>query len=197
MFVRAAALLGYHALAKQLGLNPSACLEQAGLAPDCDPYSDTLIAYPAFIQLLERSALQSSCPDFGLRLAARQGLALLGPIALLLRSTSTLAQALRLATQYLFVHSPAIELQISVKQPQLEVSFQIQGITLSARPQVASLSLAITCLTLRELSGDRVRPSAVSLPYPKPADTTPYRAFFSVRCTLTAQRLAYSCRLAP
>lgn len=178
MFVRAAALLGYNELAKHLGLNPAQCLQRAGLPAHCTPESDTLIAYPAFIQLLELSAQKARCDDFGLRSAARQGLALLGPLALLLRSTSTLAQAVTLATQYLFVHSPALKLRLKPHADQIEIIFQIQGVNLSARPQVASLSLGILCLALRELSAASVRPSQISLPCPEPQGSARYRAFY-------------------
>lgn len=177
-FVRAAALTGYPQLAQGLGLDTPSLLErfELPLAALHDP--DRLISYPAFINLLEESALLGHCPDFGLRLAHVQGIGILGAIAVLLRQARNVGEAIELGVRYLFVHSPALSLHVQpdAEQPdRINLLLDIRQVNLVARPQVVSLSLSILCQGLRELSGGRVQPLRVSLPQPKPADASAYR----------------------
>ena len=138
---------------------------------------DRLISYSAFINLLEESALLGHCPDFGLRLAHAQGIGILGAIAVLLRQALNVSEAIELGVRYLFVHSPALRLQVraDAQQPErINLLLDIRRVNLAARPQVASLSLSILRQCLRQLSADRVQPLRVSLPQSQPADAAAY-----------------------
>ena len=112
MLIRAASLDGYAALASECGLNPVVLLRRVGLSPSKLQDPDNLIAFVAVINLLEISAAISACPDFGLRLGARQGFGKLGHLALLLRHAPSLQVGLELAARYAFVHNPAVQLQV-------------------------------------------------------------------------------------
>jgi AraC-like DNA-binding protein len=59
-------------------------------------------------RLLEAAAADRDCPDLGLRLAARQDTAILGPLAIAIENSATLGEALDCASRFLFVHSPAL-----------------------------------------------------------------------------------------
>jgi hypothetical protein len=50
---------------------------------------DAFLSFAAFIRLLEASAEDLRCPDFGLRLARWQGLEILGPLAVIARNAQT------------------------------------------------------------------------------------------------------------
>ena len=52
-------------------------------------------------------------PDLGLRIARRQDLSLLGPLALAIENSPTVADALACSTRYLFVHAPAMRITSS------------------------------------------------------------------------------------
>lgn len=177
-FVRAAALSGYQSLAHSMGLDVPALMKRFEI-PVCALHEpDRLISYPAFINLLEESALLGHCPDFGLRLAHLQGIGILGPIAVLLRQARHVSEAIDLGVRYLFVHSPALSLQLQAdaEQPErLNLLLDIHQVNLAARPQITSLSLSIICQCLRQLSAERVQPLRVSLPYAKPMNAGAYR----------------------
>ena len=178
VFVRAAALSGYQPLAQSLGLDVPALMARFELPLAALHEPDRLISYPAFINLLEASAVLGHCPDFGLRLAHVQGIGILGPIAVLLRQARNISEAIELGIRYLFVHSPALSLQLQAdaEQPdRINLLLDIRQVNLAARPQIASLSLSIICQCLRQLTAERVQPLQVSLPQAQPADLAAYQ----------------------
>lgn len=182
VFVRAAALTGYQPLAQSLGLDVPALMARFELPLAALHEPDRLISYPAFINLLEESAALGHCPDFGLRLAHAQGIGILGPIAVLLRQARHVSEAIDLGVRYLFVHSPALSLQLQpdAEQPdRINLLLDIRQVNLAARPQIVSLSLSIICQCLRQLTAERVQPLRVSLPHAQPLDASAYRKAYA------------------
>ena len=53
---------------------------------------DAFLSFEAFIRLLEASADDLRCPDFGLRLSSWQGLDILGPLAVIARNAQTVLE---------------------------------------------------------------------------------------------------------
>ncbi len=70
--VQAQSLRGYQELVGDLGGNPTRLLRQAGIDPAALNRLTAFIGFEALTELLERSAAELHCPDFGLRLAQRQ-----------------------------------------------------------------------------------------------------------------------------
>ena len=75
------------------------------------PYS--FVGFGAIIQLLERSARDLACPDFGFRLAERQDIGILGPLAVAMRYSATVEEAMRCASKYIYVYNAAIGFSVS------------------------------------------------------------------------------------
>ena len=67
----------------------------------------SLISFGAIVELLERSAHDLACPDFGLRLAERQDIGILGPLAVAMRYSATVGDAMRCASKYIYVYNAA------------------------------------------------------------------------------------------
>ena len=179
--VRSASLLGYEALCRRLALDAPSHLARFGIPAQALRDPDLLISYQSFIDLLEYSADEGRCPDFGLQLAQRQGISILGPIAVLLRHAGTLGDAFTLAARYIFVHSPALQLRLDPVEghPELvDLVFDISSANLPARPQVTTLSLGIICEAVRSLSEGRVKPLWVLLPHLPVAKKEQYRAAY-------------------
>lgn len=185
ILVRSASLQGYEALAHSLGLDPALALKRAQIPKRSLANPEALISYVAFIHLLEYSAAQSACPDFGLRLAQAQGLDTLGHLAVMLRHAPTLREALTLASRYIFIHSPAVRvnlLDVADQPDQVDVVFSLDIPGLSASVQVVELSLGLIVGSLRFLSGDRVMPLLVMLPHQQQAAPTSYAEAFGAAC---------------
>lgn len=166
VLVRSSCLSGLDDLAAGLGLHLPTLLRRFALPPEAATDPDLPVSYQAFINLLEHCARAGHCPDLGLRLAQRQGIAVLGPIAVLLRHAATVGEALELASRYLFVHSPALRLQaepVPGRPQEVDLLFALDGADLTPRPQVISLSLGIICQSLQALTDGRARPLRVAL----------------------------------
>jgi AraC-like DNA-binding protein len=93
---------GFDALVVELGGDPATIAGAAGLGHAPRPAT-----YRALITLLETAAAMLDCADFGLRLARRQGGAVLGPLSLAMRHSPTLADALAYVVDHEQAHSPA------------------------------------------------------------------------------------------
>src|SRR3546814_11941409 len=87
-------LRSFPALVRQLGGNPDVLLTQAGIDPAVLLRAPgSIIDYRSRVRLLERAALELSCPDFGLRLASAQSShPAVGPIGVAMKKRSTLGE---------------------------------------------------------------------------------------------------------
>jgi hypothetical protein len=111
--VRAPAIQGYQGLVGDLGGQPTRLLRQAGIDPADLDRLPAFISFESMIELLERSAVELDCPDFGLRLAERQDIGILGTLAVAMRYSATVGEAARCGAKYLHVHNAAIAFTIT------------------------------------------------------------------------------------
>lgn len=109
---RSSILVGYAQLAQSLGLDPAFMLDSVGIDRRCLLDREVHIPVIAAAQLLERSALETSVFDFGLRLAEIRGTPDLGPLNPLLREEPNLRRALQSLERYFSVHSTGLAVQI-------------------------------------------------------------------------------------
>ena len=168
ILVRAAGLHGYEALAKSLGVNTGRALCRVGLSSASLADPNTLIPYVAVINLLEHTAVASNCPAFGLRLAQTQDITILGQLAVLIRHASTLAEALDLASRYMFVHSPAVRISALAIAGQPELLDLVFGLDMQHLPpcaQTIELSLGVIVQCMRLLGQQQIRPLLAQLPH--------------------------------
>lgn len=110
--IRAASLRGFVPLVGQLGGDAHALLERFGIPVEALARDDGLIPITAHDLMLDAAAAELGCPDLGLRLAEEQDLSILGPLAVAIESSSSVAEALALASKFLFVHSPALHIGV-------------------------------------------------------------------------------------
>jgi AraC-like DNA-binding protein len=106
--VRAAGLRGLTGLIDELGGDGAAMLARFGIDARALDTDDAVIRSLDAGRALETAAAELGAPDLGLRLAARQDVAVLGPLAIAIENSATLGEALDCATRFLFVHSPAL-----------------------------------------------------------------------------------------
>lgn len=111
--VRVEALRLYSEVVSELGGDPAKLLAQVHIEPAALTHAHAVISYRSMIHLLERTAVDLKCPDFGLRLASRQGgIAVLGPLEVAMRNSSTVGEAYRYCAGHLQVYSPVVHIQI-------------------------------------------------------------------------------------
>jgi AraC-like DNA-binding protein len=182
--VRAQAIRGYPELVVDLGGNPSRMLRKAGIDPASLYQFTAFIKYQSVVELLERSAADLDCLDFGLRLAERQDIGILETLAVAMRNSSTLSEAARIASKYLYVHNPAVAFTvISTLVPKrrrepvrLEFGFSVGHAPQWAQAAEHGLGLAWRILTL--LSEGRSHLQAVWFPHAPVSPEKDYRRRF-------------------
>jgi AraC-like DNA-binding protein len=167
----------------ELGADPEPLLARAGVVRSDVGRFDAFITFLGLIQAVESAAVATRRPDFGRRLAERQGIEILGPVGLAARTSTTIAEALATFEQYLGAFSPAIAVAISREfdggTSFLEFKILIPHPT--AHPQTTELSLGVIVRVLRFLLGAGYAPMVVHLPHPPLTGRDDYLRYFS--CT--------------
>lgn len=167
--VRGTSLTNFSAVVADLGGDPTKLLLDAGIQPDYVGRQDVFLKIRAVGRLLDSSALCTGTPDFGRRLASRQGIEILGPVGVAAHTAASVADALAVFERFLSAYSPALKL--SVHTPVADeafVEFQIAepGLAPGERAQGFELSLGVLLQVLRFLLGARYAPLSVHVPHP-------------------------------
>lgn len=181
VLVRSASLRGFRAVVAELGGDAERLLCAAGLPVAALDTDDLLIDDAALSLVLECAAEALHCPDFGLRLAARQDLGILGPLALAIQNSATFEDALALGATYLAVHTPTIELG-AVADPYrvpgvLGLRFRLVA-EVPLRRQAVDLTIGGLHRAIWDLAGGPYGLISVELPYPAPGSLAAHEAFF-------------------
>ena len=139
--VRASGIRGYAALMRSLRADPCALLARYGIdAHELDD-DENLLSLRSVIHLLEESAALTGCGDFGLRLAERQDVNILGPFGILLQSAETIRDAMHYGSRFMFVHSPGLAStlhdpsEMVTDAVELAVDCQLDRVIFIAAPQ--------------------------------------------------------------
>ncbi|HWQ32042.1 MAG TPA: AraC family transcriptional regulator [Blastocatellia bacterium] len=178
--VRATALVGYQELVSKLGYEPTGLLRRYHIAPDLPGREEGVLPYRSLMQLLETSARELACPDFGLQLAEYQGLDILGPIALIARHSDTVVEAIEAISQYFYFHCPASTVCLDCSDP--AAPFVSYTITLTSPPpmrQAHELAMGVGRNILHLLLGTGYAPQAVLFAHDTPVPLARYRSFFN------------------
>jgi len=183
VMLRATGLRGYPALMRSLGVDPRALLRRHRIAEAQLEDEDALVSLRDAIELLEASAAAARCPDLGLRMTQAQDIAVLGPLAVAMQNSPTVADALQCASRHLYVHSPGILFSVLPRSTLLADAAELRIDLVLPRPpvlrQVTDQSLATVHRILQFLAGERYALKAVTLTHRPLAPLTTYRAFFA------------------
>ncbi|WP_207392763.1 AraC family transcriptional regulator [Aeromicrobium sp. IC_218] len=110
-YIRSAGLRGFARLVTEHGGDPEAMARRARLPLQALHDDELLVEDLALARVLELAAAELDLPDLGLRLAERQDLAMLGPLAVAIQNSPTLGDALACSARYLFVHARGLSLE--------------------------------------------------------------------------------------
>ncbi|WP_067863639.1 AraC family transcriptional regulator [Nocardia shimofusensis] len=180
--IRSAGLRGFRSTVAELGGDAEALAQAAGIPAAALDADDLLVPDQAVAAVLELAAHRLNCPDLGLRIAYRQDLDMLGPLALAIRNSPTLADTLACTSRYLFVHARSLSLDI---EPDPYGDPEIVALRCGVRPglpipvQGTDLSLGFLHRALQRLATPRYGLRSVELPYRPPAPVAAYERFFA------------------
>lgn len=181
--VRGTALSNYPRLVAELGGDPVRLLRAAGIRPrDVGDY-DMFIAFRGVVEAVESAAAATGTPDFGRRLAARQGIEILGPVGVAARTSATVADAFAIFGTYMAAYSPAIRNGLMTLADPERSFFALEFLVEHLRPCPHSmeLTLGVSLQVLRFLLGSDYSPLSVHFPHESLTAPADYRAYFG--CT--------------
>lgn len=103
--IKTSALFGIDELLTELGGNIDQWLAENNLNMGFINTPNTTMDIEHFAALLQQGAMRFECPNFGLRLGAKQDFRILGPLGLLLKNCITPRQALKAARGFITFHN--------------------------------------------------------------------------------------------
>jgi AraC-like DNA-binding protein len=175
--IRATNLWGYGDLVRELGADPEPFLSRFHIPVGIEYEDDAFISFDEFVRMLEASAAELDCPDFGLRLSHWQGMDILGPAAVIARNAHTVLDGMESVARYLYVHSPALKLTVAPRTVGADVRFTYEVIEpgLPYVLQGYELSMANGVRMIRLMGGPDARPQAISFMHEQLGPDAAYR----------------------
>lgn len=179
--VRAETMRAFIEMVHELGGDPAALLAQERIDPGALTQADAFMSYRSMIHLLERAATELQCPDFGLRLATRQGgITVLGPLEVAMRNSSTVGEAYRYCAGHLQVYSPVVQIQIEDDRQSARyfMRFEILLRRVPQQRQAVENALALTHHAVLALSGGSFGAREVWFAHERLLPATHYQRYF-------------------
>lgn len=175
--VRAASLTGFAEVARSLGLDPEALLASAGLADVIGADDDMMIDAGTVADLLEDAAARSGCMSFGLLMAERRSLSVLGAISLLLEHQVRPRDRIAALVDYQGLFGGALSIDARESDGVLIVSMDLQSRLY--RRQGVELMVGVLYRALVDTIGGGWQPECVHFVHGPPDDPTTHRRFFA------------------
>ena len=179
--VHASILRFFPDLVEELGGQPVSLLHQAGLSPEDVADNAPEQNYRQAIQLLERAASELKCPDFGMRLAKRQGgCDIFGPLGPVMKNARTFGEALVYVATHNFAHSLAARIWLRSCRPERSV-FAGHDILLDRIPnksQAIEQVLLLGSLGAMEMTSGHVHARKVHFRHQPVSSPAVYRRYF-------------------
>lgn len=181
--IRASILRGLPAVVSRAGGDGAAFLAQHGFTLDQLQDGNVYVSHRRFEHALDDAAVRFRVNDLGLQLASQQELSILGELALAMRNSRTLDDAMDATTRYLHVYSPTISLTRTA-DPLGDASvtgfrYDITAGVESGGAQAIDYGIGLVHRFLRALNGERAYGlRSVLLPHPALVDVARYERFF-------------------
>jgi len=132
------------------------------------------------VRAVEMAATATGTADFGRRLAVRQDLGILGPLAVAVRTAATVADVFGVFNRFVDAYSGGLSITV---HPEPEKEYRLLGWQLRLDPlpphaQAAELSLGVMIGALRMFLGEEYRPAAVYIPHRRLTSAAEYGRYF-------------------
>jgi AraC-like DNA-binding protein len=168
-------------LVTDLGGNPGALLAEYGIETSDPSHGGSHYGYRMLVTLLEHGAAALGRPDFGLRLALRQGGgSVFGPVGDAMRNSKTLGDAVEYVERHSHAHSLAarIRLEHDASSGSVFVAHDILLDRLPNKSQAMEQFLLLAHLNAMEITGGRARVRQVRFRHQPLSPPAVYRRLF-------------------
>lgn len=178
--IRTASLATYLEVAQLVGLNPHPVLRRFGLSPRLLENPDNLIPLAAGVSMLEASAEEAQCLNFGLRMAELRQLASFGEVSLLLSHQATLRDALQTLIEYRHLMNQSLAMFIEDVGSTAVIREEIITDEPLQTRQATELAVGVLYRMCRALLGPHWNPRSVNFTHAPPPDLQLHQRMF--RC---------------
>lgn len=181
--IRATALSFFPEVVREVGGDSDWLLEQVGIDPSDVGRSDVFVPLHSAVTVLEIAANATSTPNLGRRLAALQGIEILGLVGVAASTARDVAEALGIFERFLAAYSPGLGLRVKdLDTPGRSfIEYRLLDPEVVASPQHNELAVGVILGVLRHLLGDLHRPVQVHLPHRPMAPPAEYLESFGCR----------------
>ena len=163
-------------LVTSLGGDPRSLMRAAGIR---DPEGHGQTTYRQAIALLGLAARELQCPDFGLRLAARQlGGGVFGPLGLSMKNSPTCGDAVAYVREHTYAHSLAARIWHERREDMLFVGHDVLIDNLPDRRQAMEHIILSGHLSAMEITGGHARARRVHFRHQPVSPLPVYRRYF-------------------
>ncbi|HTV96445.1 MAG TPA: AraC family transcriptional regulator ligand-binding domain-containing protein [Steroidobacteraceae bacterium] len=170
---------------QELGAEPERLMRQVGISRENFPEDASRATYRQMVRLIELAAVQLNCPDFGMRLAARQsGSGMFGPLGQVMKHSRTFGEALDYVAKHAYAHSLAarIWLRQSSSPKGILAGHDILLDRVPSKSQAMEQILLAGHLAAVEITGGRARVRQVHFRHQPVSSLKTYRRYFG--CTV-------------
>jgi AraC-like DNA-binding protein len=189
VWVRSGVLAGASPLLAELGVDADALAADCGLDPAAFGLPDLPVAGEAVVAFFETAAERSGFEDFGIRLASRQDMSILGPLWLTMRSAQTVRDALQVLMQFFVVHTTGAMVGFEAQtEGGALVSYALSAGVSTRDRQTIELGLALLCHELRLHCGAAWLPRAVTFAHGPPRSPAGHHRVFGPRLQFEQER---------
>jgi AraC-like DNA-binding protein len=191
--IRSASLANYADVARQVGIDSLMMLRRFSIDAAALRDSEMQLPVRRVAGLLESTAEESGCSDFGLRMADRRRVSDLGVVGLLITHQPTLSDVLETMMQYRNMLNAALALHVeeaddvAVVREELVVDFDA--------PKIQSYELAIGILSklFQSVLGPRWRPISTHFTHARPKHLSLHRKLFGERIEFESEFNGLTC----
>ncbi|MFI7600273.1 AraC family transcriptional regulator ligand-binding domain-containing protein [Actinoplanes sp. NPDC049681] len=181
--VRSAGLQKFRQVVESLGGDAVGCARRVGLPVEALDTDELLVEDSKLAAVLEVAAADLGRPDLGLRVGQIQDLGLLGPLAVAIQHSPSVADALECTSRYLFVHARDHSVEV-VEDPEGARGVVALRYAFPGRrplPQATDMTVLFLHRTVMFLAGGPYGLKSVDLPHEPVAPRGRYEEAFGAR----------------
>ncbi|MCC2978245.1 AraC family transcriptional regulator ligand-binding domain-containing protein [Sphingomonas sp. PL-96] len=178
--VGAGSLRGFDTEVAALGGDATAMLQEVGLDASVLDGATPLVDLERVVWLLHEASVRFSCPDFGMRVSASQGLPIIGSLGKLLAAQPDLLAASEILNKHIALHHTAEHWRMQRHGGLLYVR-RIGHCERPSRQQYHEMAICTFNRINRQLGGSAVKPFRVEFSHSRVADPIQYWRHFG--CT--------------
>jgi AraC-like DNA-binding protein len=189
-WARSSALLAVDQLIADLGGNVEAAFAHAGISVAALQQPELPLPAQAVVELFESAAEHCRCDSFGLQLACRQTLAVIGPLWQLAQTAPDIRTLLQQLEQFFQHVTSGAQISLEQRSEGVALCYSLASGVSPRDRHTIELGLGLLCREIRRHCGPRWQPKSVQLRHSPPREQDWHRQIFGSKLFFNQERNA-------